>query len=50
MKLVKTIAKVIEGSGNIKRLSVSAVINDVAKEVKKGDKTELVYKPRPRNR
>ena len=43
----KTIQKVIEGSGNIKRLSVAAVINDIPKEVKKGDKTEIVYEPRP---
>lgn len=43
----KTIQKVIEGSGNIKRLSVAVVINDIPKEVKKGDKTEIVYEPRP---
>lgn len=43
----KTIQRVVEGSGNIKRLSIAAVINDVAKEVKNGDKTEIVYEPRP---
>ncbi len=43
----KSIQKVVEGSGNIKRLSVATVINDIAKEVKKGDKTEIVYEPRP---
>jgi flagellar M-ring protein FliF len=43
----KTIQRVVEGSGNIKRLSVAAVINDIPKEVKKGDKTEIVYEPRP---
>ncbi len=43
----KTIQRVVEGSGNIKRLSIAAVINDVEKEVKKGDKTEVVYEPRP---
>ena len=45
-EISKTIQKVVEGSGNIKRLSVSAVINDVAKEVKKGDKVETVFEPR----
>jgi flagellar M-ring protein FliF len=45
----KTIQKVIEGSGNIKRLSVAAVINDIPKEVKKGDKTEVVYESRPQD-
>jgi flagellar M-ring protein FliF len=43
----KTIQKVIEESGNIKRLSVATVINDIPKEVKKGDKTEIVFDPRP---
>lgn len=43
----KTIQKVIEESGNIKRLSVAVVINDIPKEVKKGDKTEIIYEPRP---
>ncbi|MCX7875655.1 MAG: flagellar basal-body MS-ring/collar protein FliF [Melioribacteraceae bacterium] len=43
----KTIQRVVEGSGNIKRLSVAVVINDIPKEVKKGDKTEIVYEPRP---
>ncbi|KUO61110.1 flagellar M-ring protein FliF [bacterium BRH_c32] len=42
----KTIQKVVEGSGNISRLSVAAVINDVAKEVKNGEKTEIVFEPR----
>ncbi|MEG8945601.1 flagellar basal-body MS-ring/collar protein FliF [Rosettibacter firmus] len=46
-EISKTIQKVIEESGNIKRLSVAAVINDIPKEVKKGDKTEIVYEPRP---
>ena len=43
----KSIQKVVEGSGNIKRLSVAAVINDIPKEIKKGEKTETVYDPRP---
>jgi flagellar M-ring protein FliF len=42
----KTIEKVIQGSGNIQRLSVAAVINDVPKEVKQGDKTKTEYGPR----
>jgi flagellar M-ring protein FliF len=42
----KTVQKVVQGSGNIKRLSVAAVINDVAKEVKKGDNVETVFEPR----
>ncbi len=46
-EISKTIEKVISGSGNIKRLSVAAVINDVPKEVKNGDKTETIFEPRP---
>jgi flagellar M-ring protein FliF len=42
----KTIERVVQGSGNITRLSVAAVINDVPKEVKKGDVTETVFEPR----
>jgi flagellar M-ring protein FliF len=48
-EISKTIEKVISGSGNIKRLSVAAVINDVPKEVKKGNKTEIVFDPRPQD-
>lgn len=43
----KTVQKVIAESGNIKRLSVAAVINDIPKDVKKGGKTTVVYEPRP---
>ncbi|NWF90391.1 MAG: flagellar M-ring protein FliF [Ignavibacteriaceae bacterium] len=46
-EISKTIQRVVEGTGNIVRLSVAAVINDVAKEVKKGDAVETVYEPRP---
>jgi len=42
----KTIEKVVSSTGNINRLSVAAVINDIPKEVKKGDKTVTVYEPR----
>jgi len=45
-EISKTIQKVIEGSGNIKRLTVAAVINDAATQVVKDDKVETVYKPR----
>jgi flagellar M-ring protein FliF len=45
-EISKSVEKVLQGSGTIIRLSVAAVVNDVAKEVKKGDKTEVVYKPR----
>jgi flagellar M-ring protein FliF len=46
-EISKTVEKVISGTGNIKRLSVSAVINNISKEVKKGGKTEIVSEPRP---
>ncbi|HRI45510.1 MAG TPA: flagellar basal-body MS-ring/collar protein FliF [Ignavibacteriaceae bacterium] len=45
-EISKTIQRVIEGSGNIKRLSVAAVINDVAKEVIKDEQPTMVYEPR----
>ena len=45
-EISKTIQKVVEGSGNIKRLSVSTVINYAAKEVKNGEKVEVTYEPR----
>lgn len=43
----KTVQNVVEGSGNIKRLSVAAVVNDIPKEVKEGEKTKIVFEPRP---
>ncbi len=42
----KTIQRVIESTGNIKRLTVAAVVNGFTKEVVKGDKTEKVVTPR----
>ncbi|KAF0151638.1 MAG: flagellar M-ring protein FliF [Ignavibacteria bacterium] len=42
----KTVQNVVEGTGNIKRLSVAAVINDIQKEVKDGDKTQIVTETR----
>ena len=44
----KTIQKVVEGTGNVNRLTVAVVLNDIPKEVKaKNGKTETVYDPRP---
>ncbi|QQS35475.1 MAG: flagellar M-ring protein FliF [Ignavibacteriales bacterium] len=45
-EISKTIQRVVEGSGTIKRLSVAVVINDIPKEVVKDEKTEIVYEPR----
>jgi len=45
-ELSKTIEHMIEGSGNIKRITVAAVINGVPKEVINGDVTEIVNEPR----
>ena len=42
----KTIQKVVEGTGNIKKLSVATVVNDASTEVKNKDKVEVVTKPR----
>lgn len=45
-EISKTIQRVIEGVGNVKRLSFAAVINGVPKEIKKGDVTEIRYEVR----
>jgi flagellar M-ring protein FliF len=45
-EISKTIQRVIEGTGTIKRLSVAAVINDISKEIIKDEKSEIVYEPR----
>ncbi len=45
----KTVQRVVEGMGNIKRLSIAAVINDSPKEVKKGDAVETVFEPRTKD-
>jgi flagellar M-ring protein FliF len=42
----KTVQRVIEGTGNILRLSVAAVINYASREVKKGNEVETVFEPR----
>ncbi|MBZ0198619.1 MAG: flagellar M-ring protein FliF [Ignavibacteriaceae bacterium] len=46
-EISKTVQRVVEGTGTIKKLSVAAVINDVGKEVKKGNVIETVFEPRP---
>lgn len=43
----KTIERVVGGSGNIKRLSVAVIVNDIAKETKTGDKVTTEYTTRP---
>lgn len=43
----KTIQKVVEGSGNIKRVTVAAVINGISKEVKDGEGVKKVVENRP---
>lgn len=45
-EISKTVQRVIEGTGNINRLSIAAVINDVRREVVTGDAAEIVYEPR----
>lgn len=42
----QTIQKVVEESGNIKKLSIAAVINHAKKQVKNGDKVEVKLEPR----
>ena len=45
-ELSKSIEHMIEGSGNIKRITVAAVINGVMREVVKDGVTEIVNEPR----
>ncbi len=45
-EISKTIQKVVEGTGNIKRLTVATVINDEVKQVKNGEVVETVHEPR----
>jgi len=46
-EISKTVQRVVENSGTIKKLSVAAVINYSEKEVKNGDEVEKQYEPRP---
>ncbi len=45
-EISKTIQRVVEGTGNIKRLTVATVINDETKQVKNGEEVETVHEPR----
>jgi flagellar M-ring protein FliF len=45
-EISKTVERVIEGAGNIDRVTVAAVINGVTKQVKNGEVTETVVEPR----
>lgn len=45
-EISKTIQKVVEGTGNIKRLTVATVINDEIKKVKTENSVETVHEPR----
>ncbi len=42
----KSIQKVVEGTGNIKRISIAAVINDIPQEIEKNGKKEFTYQQR----
>jgi flagellar M-ring protein FliF len=42
----RTVEKVIQGSGNVKHLSVAVVVNDIRKEIQTSDVVETVYEPR----
>ncbi|MFA3783838.1 flagellar basal-body MS-ring/collar protein FliF [Melioribacteraceae bacterium 4301-Me] len=42
----KSIQKVIEGTGNIKRISIAAVVNDIPQEIEKNGKKEITYQQR----
>ncbi len=46
-EISKTIEKVVQATGNVKRLSVAAVINDIEKQVSQpGGAVQTVYEPR----
>ncbi|MBA4252234.1 MAG: flagellar M-ring protein FliF [Chlorobiaceae bacterium] len=45
-EISKTIQRVVEASGSIRRLSVAVVINDVAREVTEGETVKTVFEPR----
>ncbi len=46
-EISKTVQRVVENSGTIKKLSIAALINYSQKEVIKGEETEIQYEPRP---
>lgn len=45
-EISKTVERVIEGTGNIKKLSVAAVINDASREAESEGMIEIIYEPR----
>jgi len=45
-EISKTIEKVVQGTGNLKRLTIAAVINDVPKSVTENGETKITYEPR----
>ena len=45
-EISKTIERVIEGAGNLKRITVAAVINGIPTEVTEGEETKIINKPR----
>jgi flagellar M-ring protein FliF len=48
-EISKSIERVIQGSGNIKKLTVAAVINEIPKKVEEDGKVKIVYEPRPQD-
>ena len=48
-EISKSIERVIQGSGTIKKLTVAAVINEIPKKVEKDGKVNIVYEPRPQD-
>lgn len=46
-EISKTVQRVIQGSGNIKKLTVAAVVNEVARTIVEGEEKKIVYEPRP---
>jgi len=45
-EISKTIERVVQGAGNIRRITVAAVINGITKEVKNGEVIEKISEPR----
>lgn len=48
-EISKSIERVIQGSGTIKKLSIATVINEIPTEVEENGKTKIVYEPRPQD-
>ena len=45
-EISSTVERVIEGTGNIKKITVATVVNDLSKEVEKDGVLEIIYEPR----